>query len=73
MTATAPQLAAFGLLAGMMLLFIWGRVRYDMVAVLAALHGLRGDMTLVTVAHRATTLAACDRLIRVEGGRVSEG
>jgi len=25
------------------------------------------------VAHRATTLAACDRLIRVDGGRVSEG
>ncbi|HEU0097996.1 MAG TPA: ABC transporter ATP-binding protein [Allosphingosinicella sp.] len=42
-------------------------------AVLQALHELRGDMTLVTVAHRATTLAACDRLIRVEGGRVSEG
>lgn len=41
-------------------------------AVLDALHGLRSDMTLVTVAHRATTLAACDRLIRVEGGRVSE-
>jgi ATP-binding cassette, subfamily B, bacterial PglK len=42
-------------------------------AVLAALQRVRGDMTLVTVAHRATTLAACDRLIRVEGGRVSEG
>ena len=42
-------------------------------AVLAALQTLRADMTLVTVAHRATTLAACDRLIRVEGGRVSEG
>ncbi|HEX8125075.1 MAG TPA: ABC transporter ATP-binding protein [Allosphingosinicella sp.] len=42
-------------------------------AVLAALQGLRSDMTLVTVAHRATTLAACDRLIHVEGGRVREG
>jgi ATP-binding cassette subfamily B protein len=41
-------------------------------AVLDAIQELRGDMTLVTVAHRATTLAACDRLIRVEGGRVSE-
>jgi ATP-binding cassette subfamily B protein len=41
-------------------------------AVLAALQAVRGDMTMVTVAHRATTLAACDRLIRVEGGRVSE-
>jgi ABC-type multidrug transport system fused ATPase/permease subunit len=29
-------------------------------------------MTLVTVAHRTTTLAACDRIIRVEGGRVRE-
>jgi ABC-type multidrug transport system fused ATPase/permease subunit len=41
-------------------------------AVLAALLKQRGGLTLVTVAHRATTLAACDRLIRVEGGRVSE-
>jgi len=41
-------------------------------AVLAALQTLREDMTLVTVAHRATTLAACDRLIRVDGGRVRE-
>ncbi len=42
-------------------------------AVLAALQRLRSGLTLVTVAHRATTLASCDRLIRVEGGRVSEG
>jgi ABC-type multidrug transport system fused ATPase/permease subunit len=42
-------------------------------AVLAALQRLRGGLTLVTVAHRTTTLASCDRLIRVEGGRVSEG
>jgi len=28
---------AFGVLAGMMLLFIWGRIRYDLVAVLALL------------------------------------
>ncbi|HEX8623232.1 MAG TPA: ABC transporter ATP-binding protein [Allosphingosinicella sp.] len=41
-------------------------------AVLAALQQLRGDLTLVTVAHRATTLASCDRLIRVEAGRVRE-
>jgi len=40
-------------------------------AVLAALQGLREGLTLVTVAHRATTLAACDRLIRVERGRVT--
>jgi ATP-binding cassette subfamily B protein len=42
-------------------------------AVLAALEALADELTLVTVAHRATTLATCDRLIRVEAGRVSEG
>jgi ATP-binding cassette subfamily B protein len=42
-------------------------------AVLEALQVLRKDLTLVTVAHRATTLATCDRLIRVDGGRVGEG
>ena len=41
-------------------------------AVLAALQELRKDLTLVTVAHRATTLAACDRLILVDRGRVTE-
>jgi di/tricarboxylate transporter len=34
---TSAQLTAFAVLGGMMLLFVWGRVRYDMVAVLALL------------------------------------
>ncbi|WP_157215506.1 SLC13 family permease [Flavisphingomonas formosensis] len=34
---TGPQIAAFAILAGMMVLFIWGRLRYDLVAVLALL------------------------------------
>jgi di/tricarboxylate transporter len=34
---TTPQLLAFAVLAGMMALFVWGRIRYDMVAVLALL------------------------------------
>ena len=34
---TFDQMLAFGVLAGMMLLFIWGRIRYDLVAVLALL------------------------------------
>jgi len=34
---TQPQLLAFGIIAGMMLLFIWGRLRYDLVAMLALL------------------------------------
>lgn len=34
---TVPQILAFAVLAGMMALFIWGRIRYDMVAVIALL------------------------------------
>jgi di/tricarboxylate transporter len=37
---TNPQLLAFAVLAGMMALFIWGRIRYDMVAILALLVAL---------------------------------
>src|SRR3712207_4795322 len=37
---TIQQLLAFAVLGGMMLLFIWGRIRYDMVAVLALLASL---------------------------------
>jgi len=34
---TLPQILAFAIVAGMMVLFIWGRFRYDMVALLALL------------------------------------
>ena len=34
---TTDQALAFAVLAGMMLLFIWGRLRYDLVAILALL------------------------------------
>jgi len=34
---TQPQILAFLILAGMMLLFIWGRLRYDIVAMIALL------------------------------------
>jgi di/tricarboxylate transporter len=37
---TTPQLLAFAVLGGMMLLFIWGRIRYDLVAILALLASL---------------------------------
>src|SRR4051794_629085 len=35
-----PQILSLGVLAGMMLLFLWGRIRYDMVAVIALLASL---------------------------------
>ena len=34
---TTPQILSFAVLAGMMALFVWGRIRYDMVAVLSLL------------------------------------
>ena len=34
---TLPQILAFAIVAGMMALFVWGRLRYDLVAVLALL------------------------------------
>ncbi len=36
---TTPQILAFAILAAMMALFVWGRLRYDVVAVLALLAG----------------------------------
>jgi di/tricarboxylate transporter len=37
---TFQQIAAFSVLAGLMLLFIWGRIRYDLAAILALLVAL---------------------------------
>ena len=37
---THPQLFAFAILAGTMVLFVWGRLRYDLVAILALLASL---------------------------------
>src|SRR5215217_4309141 len=44
---TLPQILAFTILAGMMGLFVWGRIRYDLVAVLALLAAVL--VTTVTV------------------------
>ena len=34
---TTPQILAFAIIGAMMALFVWGRLRYDLVAVLALL------------------------------------
>ena len=38
--------------------------------VMDAVRALRGDKTLLIVAHRLSTVAHCDRLFRLENGRV---
>ena len=37
---TIPQVLAFSIIAGMMALFIWGKLCYDMVAILALISSL---------------------------------
>src|SRR5436305_11287740 len=37
---TAPQILTFAVLGGTMLLFVWGRFRYDLVAILSVLAAL---------------------------------
>ena len=37
---TTPQILAFAIIGAMMALFVWGRLRYDLVAVLALFAGI---------------------------------
>jgi len=39
-------------------------------AVVQAISALKGDMTLIVIAHRLTTLRNCDTIIKMEKGRV---
>jgi ATP-binding cassette subfamily B protein len=41
-------------------------------AVMAAIERLDPDLTIILVAHRTSTLAFCDQIIRLEEGRVVE-
>jgi ABC-type multidrug transport system fused ATPase/permease subunit len=41
--------------------------------VVAAIESLRGRCTIVLVAHRPALLAACDRVLHLDAGRVVEG
>ncbi len=40
--------------------------------VMEAIHALQGTRTIIIVAHRLGTLARCDRLFRIERGRIEE-
>jgi ATP-binding cassette subfamily B protein len=39
-------------------------------AVIDALQSVRGGRTLITVAHRLSTVRACDRIAVIDGGRL---
>jgi di/tricarboxylate transporter len=85
---TTPQALAFAVLAGMMLLFIWGRIRFDMVAILALLASLAvgivkpdeafsgfSDDIVIIVASALVISAAVERSGVVEAvlGRLTSG
>jgi ATP-binding cassette subfamily C protein len=40
--------------------------------IVAAIDSLKGGRTLIIVAHRLTTLAGCDRIVMLAGGRVAD-
>ena len=40
--------------------------------VMEAIDALHGSKTIVVIAHRAATVARCDRVLRIEGGSVQE-
>ncbi|MEA3003118.1 MAG: hypothetical protein QOH81_1906 [Sphingomonadales bacterium] len=41
-------------------------------AVMRSIMALGGDITIVMIAHRRSTLHGCDRILRMEGGRIVE-
>ena len=45
---TLDQAFAFSIVAGMMALFVWGRLRYDLVAMLALLASVRPALSRPT-------------------------
>jgi ABC-type bacteriocin/lantibiotic exporter with double-glycine peptidase domain len=40
--------------------------------VMDAIHALRGSKTVIIVAHRLSTVESCDRIFRMEDGRLVE-
>ena len=40
-------------------------------AVMETIHRLQGTLTIITIAHRLSTLERCDRIIRLENGRIT--
>lgn len=40
------------------------------LAVMDTIHQLQGTLTIITIAHRLSTLERCDRIIRIENGKI---
>jgi ATP-binding cassette subfamily B protein len=41
-------------------------------AVMASLHGLTERLTVIMIAHRLSTVAGCDQVVRLSGGRIAQ-
>ena len=41
-------------------------------AIMESIHGLRGTKTMIIIAHRITTIDACDHIFRVEHGKIKQ-
>ena len=40
------------------------------LAVMETIHRLQGTLTIITIAHRLSTLERCDRVIRLDKGKI---
>jgi di/tricarboxylate transporter len=60
---TQPQMLAFGILGAMMILFLWGRIRYDLVAILALL----ASVAVGTVPAEKAFLGFADDIVVIVG------
>jgi ABC-type multidrug transport system fused ATPase/permease subunit len=41
-------------------------------SIMETIHELHGKLTIIMIAHRMSTLARCDRILRIEGGEIVE-
>jgi ABC-type multidrug transport system fused ATPase/permease subunit len=41
-------------------------------SIMETIHELHGKLTIIMIAHRMSTLARCDRILRIEGGKIVE-
>src|SRR3546814_9325724 len=65
---TQPQMLAFAIIGGTMILFIWGRLRYDLVAILALLVSILAG----TVPAKHAFSGFSDDIIIIIGSRSEE-
>src|SRR4030095_10877874 len=71
---TLPQIFSFGIIAATMALFVWGRLRYDLVALLSLLAAIAtgivpADKAFSGFSDDIVIIVSCALLVSAAGGR----